>query len=78
MKGETTIKFDTVVLSVSYEYEKGDNGYWRDSNGDGLPATPSSVCVESVNIEEGNLLDVIANNITLSSIENKVLQQIEE
>lgn len=71
-----TIEFCDVELDVTFNYSV-DNGYWRDSNGDGLPPSEdlfiSSVCPTgsdidiSLIIEEGNLM---------RGLENCVLERI--
>jgi hypothetical protein len=69
-----------LVLRVWYEYEKGDKGVWRDSNNEGCPPTPSRVLIEKIELLEGDLLallDLIANSLPLSELENRVLEEIE-
>lgn len=65
-----TIEFCDVELDVTFDYSV-DSGYWRDSNGDGLPPSEdlyiSSVCPKgsdvdiSLIIEEGNLMRRLEN-----------------
>ena len=73
MKNEkVTIEFCDVELDVVFDYSC-DSGYWRDSNGDGLPPSGdlyiSSVCPSgtksdiSLIIEGGNLWKDLENSV---------------
>jgi len=67
------IYFKGVELTVSYTYDEGDNGVWRDSNGDGYPPTPESVCIEEMTIKGVDVSELL--DCYIYDIEELILKE---
>jgi len=73
-----TIEFCDVELDVTFNYSV-DNGYWRDSNGDGLPPSEdlyiSSVCPSGTSAD---ISPIIESGKLWSALENCVMESIND
>ena len=79
MKNEkVTIEFCDVELDVVFDYSC-DSGYWRDSNGDGLPPSEdlyiSSVCPKGTDVD---IFSIIEGGGLLSSLEERILEKVSD
>lgn len=74
IKNYCTISIGEVNLHIQYNLSV-DNGYWRNSNGDGLPSS-TDLEITSIKIGDIECFDLFFDTCMWETIENEVLEQI--
>jgi hypothetical protein len=74
IKDTCTITIGEVNLDIQYTYSF-DSGYWRNSNGDGLPPS-QDLEISSIKIGNIECFDLFFDTCMWETIENEVLEKI--
>lgn len=69
------ITFKGVEIKVGYNYEKGDSGVWRYSDGSGHPPTPSSAEIYEMTIKGVDVMELLDDHY--EEIEQLIINEIE-
>ena len=74
MNKDSLVTIDEIQYDVNYDYDEGEVGHWRDSNGTGTPDISAGVDINEIKINgSGNLYDHLKQDV-IEQIELKLLE----